>query len=94
MNNMIKDTKLAPTRAPTGEANKPQPDIVRVQFDFARDVVTRIDALKVPLNANSRADVMKCLIPCGELIINAKQRGAAIFVREADGTMKQVEFLW
>lgn len=69
-------------------------DVVRVQFDFPRSVVARIDALKQPLNATSRADVMKQIIPCGEMVVQAKLRGAKIFIEDIDGSTKQVEFLW
>ena len=75
-----------------GKKKKTEPtqDPARVQFDFSRESLAKLDEIVSSVNARTRAEVIRRALTLYTEVLEAQNRGAKIFFREADGTMVQV----
>jgi metal-responsive CopG/Arc/MetJ family transcriptional regulator len=69
---------------------QPQQDLARVQFDFSRESLAKLDEIVSSVNARTRAEVIRRALTLYTEFLEAQNKGAKIFFREADGTMIQV----
>lgn len=75
----------------TGESRSehiktPPKDTVRVQFDFSKQSLDKLDEIVKQVNAATRAEVIRRALTLYTEILEAKQRGAEIHFRETDGS--------
>jgi Arc/MetJ-type ribon-helix-helix transcriptional regulator len=56
----------------------------RVQFDFSKDSLDKLDELVESVNASTRAEVIRRALTVFTEILAAEKRGAKILVREKD----------
>jgi hypothetical protein len=68
----------------------PTSDKVRVQFDFSKESLDKLDEIKTAVNATTRAEVIRRAMTIFTTVLEAEQRGAKLFFREADGTLVQL----
>lgn len=65
-------------------------DKVRVQFDFSKESLDKLDDIKKKVNASTRAEVIRRGMILFTVLQEAEQRGAKLCLREADGTIVQL----
>ncbi len=65
-------------------------DKVRVQFDFSKESLDKLDEIKDSVNASTRAEVIRRALTLFTEVLSAEQRGAKLLFREADGTLIQL----
>ena len=63
---------------------------VRVQFDFSKESLYKLDELKEVVNASTRAEVLRRALTVYTELKAAEVRGAKLFFREPDGTLVQL----
>lgn len=63
---------------------------VRVQFDFSKKSLSKLDELVEALGAGTRAEVIRRALTIFTELLNAEQRGAALVLREANGKEKEL----
>jgi len=70
----------------------PQPveEKARVQFDFSRTSLEKLDEMVASTKASTRAELIRRALTLYTEVLEADKRGAKIFFREADGTMIQI----
>jgi len=66
-------------------------DRVRVQFDFSKQSLERLDEIVKEVNAATRAEVIRRALTLYTEVLSADQRGAKICFQEKDG--KQIHLL-
>jgi metal-responsive CopG/Arc/MetJ family transcriptional regulator len=62
----------------------------RVQFDFSKESLAKLDEIKSTVNAATRAEVIRRALTLYTEILEAETRGAKILFRETDGTLIQI----
>jgi hypothetical protein len=62
----------------------------RVQFDFSKESLDKLDEIVETVNASTRAEVIRRALTLFTEVLTAERRGAKIFLREPDGTLIQV----
>lgn len=72
------------------KATQPAQELARVQFDFSKESLAKLDEIVSSVNARTRAEVIRRALTLYTEVLEAQNRGAKIFFREADGTMVQV----
>lgn len=72
------------------KAAPPAQELARVQFDFSKESLAKLDEIVSSVNARTRAEVIRRALTLYTEVLEAQNRGAKIFFREADGTMVQV----
>lgn len=72
------------------KGTQPTQDLARVQFDFSRESLAKLDEIVSNVNARTRAEVIRRALTLYTEVLEAQNRGAKIFFREKDGTMVQV----
>ncbi len=72
------------------KGSQPPEEKARVQFDFSRDSLEKLDEIVSSVNASTRAEVIRRALTLYTEVLEAEERGAKMFFREADGTMIQV----
>lgn len=60
---------------------------VRVQFDFSKESLDKLDELVSTLSAATRAEVIRRALTLFTEVVDADRRGAKIYIREPDGEM-------
>ena len=65
---------------------------IRVQFDFSKAALKRLDQMRKILDANSRAEVVRRALRMFDYGLEAEQ-GSEIIIRYADGTEEKRETL-
>lgn len=75
----------------TGPESKSK--LQRLQFDFQRDAVFRIDAMVADTGATSRAEVVRRALTLYEHFIHAVKQDGEIIIRAADGSERRLLFL-
>jgi len=65
-------------------------DKARVQFDFSKDSLAKLDEIVSAVNASTRAEVIRRALMLYTEVLEAEKRGAKICFREPDGTLIQV----
>lgn len=65
-------------------------DRARVQFDFSKESLAKLDDIVKTVNAATRAEVIRRALTLYTEILEAEQRGAKIFFREPDGSMVKI----
>jgi metal-responsive CopG/Arc/MetJ family transcriptional regulator len=70
----------------------PQPvqEKARVQFDFSRESLAKLDEIVSLVSASTRAEVIRRALTLYTEVLEAEKRGAKILFRESDGTMVQI----
>jgi hypothetical protein len=63
---------------------------VRVQFDFSKESLTKLDEIVLRVNASTRAEVIRRALTLLTEVLEAEGRGAKMLFREADGTTIQI----
>jgi metal-responsive CopG/Arc/MetJ family transcriptional regulator len=71
-------------------SNKAPTEKARVQFDFNKESLDKLDEMVEAINATTRAEVIRRALTLFTEVMAAEERGAKIFFREKDGTMIQV----
>jgi hypothetical protein len=62
----------------------------RVQFDFSKESLEKLDEFVKALNASTRAEVIRRSLTLFTEVMEAEKRGAKLLFREPDGTLIQV----
>jgi metal-responsive CopG/Arc/MetJ family transcriptional regulator len=62
----------------------------RVQFDFSRESLEKLDEIVSTVNASTRAELIRRALTLYTEVLEANKRGAKIFFRESDGTVVQL----
>ena len=62
----------------------------RVQFDFSRESLEKLDEIVSTVNASTRAELIRRALTLYTEVLEANKRGAKIFFRESDGTLVQL----
>lgn len=70
--------------------NKTQNEKVRVQFDFNKESLEKLDEIVKTINASTRAEAIRKALMLLTELINAESRGAKMMLREKDGTLVQI----
>lgn len=65
-------------------------DKARVQFDFSKESLAKLDEIVSAVNASTRAEVIRRALMLYTEVLEAEKRGAKIFFREPDGTLVQI----
>ena len=71
-------------------SNKVTTDKARVQFDFSKESLDKLDEIVEKVNASTRAEVIRRALTLFTEILAAEKRGAKVMFREQDGTLVQV----
>jgi metal-responsive CopG/Arc/MetJ family transcriptional regulator len=71
-------------------SNKTITDKARVQFDFSKESLDKLDEIVEKVNASTRAEVIRRALTLFTEILAAEKRGAKVMFREQDGTLVQV----
>jgi hypothetical protein len=66
-------------------------DKARVQFDFSKESLEKLDEIKGAINASTRAEVIRQALTLYTKILEADRRGAKVLFEEKDG--KQAELM-
>jgi hypothetical protein len=69
---------------------QPGHEKARVQFDFSKESLGKLDELVSTVNASTRAEVIRRALTLYTEFLEAQQQGAKIFFRDRDGNMVQV----
>jgi len=77
---------MSSTRHKESRSERTKPPLKRVQFDFSEQSLEKLDEIVKQVNAATRAEVIRRALTLYTEILEAKQRGAEIHFREADGT--------
>lgn len=62
----------------------------RVQFDFNKESLDKLDEMVEAVNASTRAEVIRRALTLFTEVMAAEKRGAKVLFREKDGTMIQL----
>jgi hypothetical protein len=65
-------------------------DKARVQFDFSKQSLDKLDEIVEKVNASTRAEVIRRALTLFTEILAAEKRGAKVLLREQDGTLIQL----
>ena len=65
-------------------------DKARVQFDFSRESLAKLDEIKTLVSATTRAEVIRRALTLYTEVLEAEQRGAKLMFRETDGSLVRV----
>ena len=65
----------------------------RVQFDFTKEALDHLDALRVKLDAASRAEVIRRALRLLDYAIVQKEQGFKLVIREPDGFERGLEII-
>ena len=65
-------------------------DKARVQFDFSREALAKLDEIVKTVDATTRAEVIRRALTLYAEVLDAQQRGAKICFRESDGSLVQL----
>lgn len=63
---------------------------VRVQFDFNKESLEKLDEIVKTINASTRAEAIRKALTLLTELIDAEGRGAKMMLREKDGTLVQI----
>lgn len=66
------------------------PNKVRVQFDFNKKSLDKLDELVDLVGAGTRAEVIRRALTLFTELLSADQRGAKLMLREQDGQEKEL----
>lgn len=69
---------------------QPAEEKARVQFDFSRESLEKLDEIVSTVSASTRAELIRRALTLYTEVLEANKRGAKIFFREADGTLVQL----
>lgn len=72
------------------EEQKPSADKARVQFDFGKESLAKLDELVKTTNAMTRAEVIRKALTLMTEVLDAQERGAKLLLKEPDGTLIQL----
>lgn len=79
---------------PESSANEKRSDMIqakaRVQFDFSKKSLDKLDDLVEALGAGTRAEVIRRALTVFTELLNAEQRGATLVIREVNGKEKEL----
>lgn len=67
-----------------------QPDKARVQFDFSRESLAKLDEIVTVVSAHTRSEVIRRALMLYTEVLEAEKRGAKMLFRESDGTTVQI----
>ena len=73
-----------------GTDSKATPEKARVQFDFSRESLAKLDELVKTTRAHTRAEVIRKALTLLNEVLDAEQRGAKLMLKEPDGTLIQI----
>lgn len=71
-------------------SNKTTTEKARVQFDFSKESLDKLDEIVEKVNASTRAEVIRRALTLFTEVLAAEQRGAKVLFREKDGTLIQI----
>lgn len=63
---------------------------VRVQFDFSKESLKKLDGLMKSTSAHSRAEVIRKALTLLSEVLDAERRGAQLMLKEPDGTFIRI----
>lgn len=72
------------------EEQKVVSDKARVQFDFSKESLAKLDELVKTTNAMTRAEVIRKALTLMTEVLDAQERGAKLLLKEPDGTLIQL----
>ena len=77
-------------KAVMSKENKTQNEKVRVQFDFNKESLGKLDEIVKSINVSTRAEAIRKALMLLTELIDAESRGAKMLLREKDGTLIQI----
>lgn len=72
------------------ETTKTSSDKIRVQFDFSKKSLDKLDEIVEAAGAASRAEVLRRALVLITEVMAAEERDAKVLIREKDGTLIQL----
>ena len=63
---------------------------VRVQFDFSKESLEKLDEIVTSVQASTRAELIRRALMLYTELLDAHNRGAKIFFHESDGTRVRI----
>jgi uncharacterized protein (UPF0305 family) len=66
----------------------------RVQFDFSKESLDKLDEIKDTVNASTRAEVIRRALTLFTEVLEAENRGAKVMFQEKDGTLARLMLLF
>lgn len=69
---------------------KPVAEKARVQFDFSKESLDKLDEIVKTVNASTRAEVIRRALTLFTEVLDAEKRGAKLLFKEPDGTLVQI----
>jgi metal-responsive CopG/Arc/MetJ family transcriptional regulator len=73
---------------------KSNSDKARVQFDFSKESLEKLDEIKDTVNASTRAEVIRRALTLFTEVLEAENRGARVMFQEKDGTQARLMLLF
>ncbi len=73
---------------------KSNTDKARVQFDFSKESLDKLDEIKDAVNASTRAEVIRRALTLFTEVLEAESRGARVMFQEKDGTQARLMLLF
>jgi alanyl-tRNA synthetase len=70
--------------------SKNQTDKARIQFDFSKESINKLDEIVETVNASTRAEVIRKALTLFTQILEADQRGAQFMFKEKDGSYVRI----
>lgn len=80
--------------AKTQKESTPASTKMRVQFDFSRESLAKLDELVSAVNATTRAELIRRALVLFSTIIDAEAQGGKIYIREPDGELVRITHLF
>ena len=65
----------------------------RVQFDFSKESLAKLDEITSTIHAATRAEVIRRALTLFTEVLNAEQRGARLMFEEKDGSKSRLILL-
>jgi chromosome condensin MukBEF ATPase and DNA-binding subunit MukB len=82
--------KMAEKVRRENKETRSSPEKARVQFDFSKESLDKLDEIVETVNASTRAEVIRRALTLYTEVLAAEQRGAKLFFRESDGQLVQL----
>jgi Arc/MetJ-type ribon-helix-helix transcriptional regulator len=86
----VAEKKMPSNKDNQGVEQKPVGDKARVQFDFSKESLAKLDELVKTTNAMTRAEVIRKALTLMTEVLDAQERGAKLLLKEPDGTLIQL----
>lgn len=72
------------------KASQPTDEKARVQFDFSKESLEKLDEIVSSVGASTRAEVIRRALMLYTEVLEAEKRGTKLLFRDPDGTLIQI----